>query len=89
MRAVTAKEAEKFGLAANQGAVVSWVDQKGPLGAAGFKEGDMIPEVNGGAITSVDAFIEAVAGLRPRQRATLLAVDHHTGNAGTIQIVAR
>ena len=57
---------------------MSWVDQKGPLGAAGFKEGDMIPEVNGGAITSVDAFIEAVAGLRPRQRATLLAVDHRT-----------
>jgi serine protease Do len=89
VRAVTAKEAEKFGLAANQGAVVSWVDQKGPLGAAGFEEGDMILEVNGGAITGVDAFIEAVAGLRPRHRATLLAVDHHTGNAGTIQIVAR
>ncbi len=89
VRAIGAKEADKFGIGANQGVIVSWVDPKGPLGAAGFEVGDVILEINGQAITGLDVFVEVVAGLQPRQRASLLAVDHHTGNSGAVQVVVK
>jgi serine protease Do len=89
VRAVTAKESDRFGLDAGQGVVVSWVDPKGPLGAAGFEVGDVILAINGQSITGLDAFIELVGSLRPRQRVTLLAVDHASGRSGTIQVVTR
>lgn len=89
VRAVTAKESDRFGLDANQGVVISWVDPKGPLGAAGFEVGDMILAINGQSITGLDTFIELIGSLRPKQRVTLLAVDHASGRSGTIQVVTK
>jgi serine protease Do len=89
VRAVAAKESDKYGLDANQGVAISWIDPKGPLGAAGFEVGDMILAINEQSITGLDTFIELVGTLRPRQRVTLLAVDHGTGRTGTIQVVLR
>jgi serine protease Do len=87
--AVGAKEAEKFGLAANQGVVVTSVEPNGPLDQVGFEKGDMIIEVNGQAIGSLDSFIELVSSVRPKQQITLLAVDHATGNQGYVRVRVR
>jgi serine protease Do len=89
VRAVTGKESDRLGLDANQGVVISWVDPKGPLGAAGFEVGDVILAINGQAITGLDTFIELTGSLKPRQRVTLLAVDHTSGRSGTIQVVTK
>ena len=89
VRAVTAKESERLGLEANQGVVISWVDPKGPLGAAGFEVGDVILAINGKAIEGLDTFVEIAGSLKPRQRVTLLATDHSSGRTGNIQVVLR
>ncbi|OPY68245.1 MAG: putative periplasmic serine endoprotease DegP-like precursor [Syntrophorhabdaceae bacterium PtaU1.Bin034] len=89
VRAITPKEAERFGLDPKQGVAVAKVDAKGPLGVAGFEPGDMILEINGQAVAGIDGFIELAGSLRPRQRVTLLAVDRRTGNTGTIQVVTK
>jgi serine protease Do len=89
VRAVTAKESERLGLDPKQGVAVSWVDPKGPLGAAGFEAGDVILAINGQIITGLDTFIELAGSLRPRQRITLLALDHGSGRTGTVQAVLR
>ena len=89
VRPVTPKEAQKLGLDAKQGVALSWVDPKGPLGAVGFEAGDLILEIDGQAVAGVESFVELAGALKPHQRLTLLAVDHKSGNAGTVQVVLR
>jgi serine protease Do len=89
VRAITAKEAEKYGLDANQGVMVSQLEAKGPLRKAGFEVGDMILEINNQPIKGVEAFIQLVSILRPGQKITLLALDHRSGNMGNVQVVVR
>ncbi|MBA4418939.1 MAG: hypothetical protein C0392_13685 [Syntrophus sp. (in: bacteria)] len=83
------RETTRYGIAAGQGVVVTKVDLKSPLGLAGFEVGDMILEINGQEITGIDTFVEMVGTLQPNQPAALLALDHKTGNRGTIQVKAR
>ena len=68
VRALTNKEAEKYGLDDKQGVLVTWLDKKGPLQRAGFEVGDLILEINGQAIRDFDRFIELVSLLRPKQQ---------------------
>lgn len=89
VRAVTPKEAEKFGLDPKQGVALASVDPKGPLGAAKFEAGDILLEINGRPITGLDSFVEIAGLLKPRQRVTLMALDFRTGGTGTIQIVTK
>jgi serine protease Do len=89
VRAVTPKQAERFGLDAGQGVAIAWVDPKGPLGSAGFEVGDVILAINGQAVTGSDAFWELAASLKPRQRATLVAIDKRTGNTGSVRVDLR
>jgi serine protease Do len=89
MKALSAKEAERYGLDVRQGVVIAWVDQKGPLGSVGFEVGDVILTINGQAITGLDTFMELAASLQPRQRVSLVALDKRTGNTGSVQIVVR
>ena len=42
VRIPTPREVEKYGLNANRGVVITWLDSKGPLKEAGFEVGDMI-----------------------------------------------
>jgi serine protease Do len=88
-RAATPKEADKYGLDSSQGIVITWVDPKGPLGKVGFEVGDLILEINGQAISSVESLAELVSSLKPKQRITLLALDHNSGNSGYVQAVVR
>jgi serine protease Do len=89
VRAATAKEGEKYGLEANTGVVVTSVDPKGPLGKVGFEVGDMILEVNGQAIGSLEGFVELVSSLKARQRVNLLALDHNSGRSGYVTAVVK
>jgi serine protease Do len=89
VRAITAKEAEKYGLDTNQGVVVSQLEAKGPLRTAGFEVGDVVLEMNNLPIKGVEAFIQMVSILKPGQKITLLALDHRSGNIGNVQVVVR
>jgi serine protease Do len=88
-RAVTAKEAEKYGLDSGQGIVVTEVNAQGPIGQAGFEVGDIILEINGQQIDGLDGLVSVVNTLKTGQKIAVLALDHRTGNAGYVQVVVR
>ncbi|HVN23963.1 MAG TPA: trypsin-like peptidase domain-containing protein [Syntrophorhabdales bacterium] len=88
-RAVTPQEVSKYGLESNQGVAITRVDAKGPLGEVGFEPGDLILQIEGQTISSLENFIELVSSLKPGVRVTLVAVDHRSGNAGQVQVTVR
>ncbi len=83
------KVAQKFGLNTRKGVVLTWVDPSGPLGEQGFEVGDMILEIDGKAVRGLEGLMDMVRHIRPRQRLTLLALDHRTGRTGYVQIRVR
>jgi serine protease Do len=83
------KVAQKFGLNTRKGVVLTWVDPSGPLGEQGFEVGDMILEIDGKAVRGLEGLMDLVRHIRPRQRLTLLALDHRTGRTGYVQIRVR
>jgi serine protease Do len=89
VRSPTPKEVEKYGLNANQGVVISSLDQKGALGAAGFEVGDMIIAIDNQPVEGVDGFIGLVSALPPNQKVAILALDHRTGNTGSILVTVK
>ncbi|HUL28929.1 MAG TPA: Do family serine endopeptidase [Thermodesulfobacteriota bacterium] len=89
VRSPTSAEVNKYGLNPNQGVVITWEDSKGPLKEAGFEIGDMILAINDQAIDSVESFVDLVSLLKPKDQAAILALDHRTGNTGTVQVVVR
>jgi serine protease Do len=84
VRLPTSKEVEKYGLSPNEGVVITWVDPKGSLGRAGFEVGDMILAINGRAIESMETFVALVSSLKPKEKITVFALDHRSGNTGNI-----
>ncbi len=89
VRALSPKEAERYGTGKNKGVILTWVDPRGPLGKIGFEVGDMILEINGQEVGGVEGFVELVAALRPNQQATLLALDHSSGTSGYVQVLVK
>ena len=89
VRLPTAREDEKYGLSPNQGVVITRVDPKGPLGEAGFEVGDIILGIDGQTIQSVEGFIDLVTLLKPKQKISILVLDHRTGNTGTVSVMVR
>jgi serine protease Do len=86
VRPVTPAEVEKYGLSANQGVVITRVDPKGPFGEAGFEVNDMILQVDDLPITGLDRFVRVMSALKPNQKISVVALDHRTGNVGTIMV---
>ena len=82
-------EVNKYGLNPNQGVVITWEDPKGPLREAGFETGDMILAINNQPIESMEGFVDLVSLLKPKEKIAILALDHRTGNTGTVQVVLR
>jgi serine protease Do len=82
-------EVNKYGITPNQGVVITWEDPKGPLKEAGFEVGDMILAINNQPIESMESFVDLVSLLRPKQKISILALDHRTGNTGMIQVVTQ
>jgi serine protease Do len=86
VRPVTQEEAQKYGLHAGLGVAIEWLDPKGPLGKVGFEKGDMILEINGQPIESVDEFVSMVSTVKPGQKIALVALDHRTGKSGEVEV---
>jgi len=89
LRPVTPDEAEKHGLDPQQGVVIAWVDPKGPLGQVGFEVGDVILEINGQPVESLEELSDLVSTVKPGQKIALVALDHRTGNSGYVEVVVR
>jgi serine protease Do len=89
VRSPNSAEVDKYGITPNQGVVITWEDPKGPLKEAGFEIGDMILAVNNQPIENMESFVDLVSLLQPKQKLSLLALDHRTGNTGIIQVVTR
>ena len=88
-RPVTSKEAEKYGLQSNQGVAIATVEPKGPLGEAGFEVGDIILGIDGQPIQGMEGFVALVGSLKPQQKVALIALDHRTGNTGSVEATVR
>ncbi len=89
VRPPNSSEVSKYGLNQKQGVVITWEDPKGPLKEAGFEVGDMILAIDNQPVETVESFIDLVSLLKPKQKISILALDHRTGNTGTIQVVLR
>jgi len=89
VRLPNSMEVNKYGINPNQGVVITWEDPKGPLKEAGFEIGDMILAINNQPIESMESFVDLVSLLRPKQKISILALDHRTGKTGIIQVVVR
>jgi Do/DeqQ family serine protease len=68
---MTPELAETFGLARQQGVVVTGVLQSGPAATAGVRPGDVLLGVNGKTVDNVDQLLAAIAALKPGVAATL------------------
>jgi serine protease Do len=88
-RRVTPKEAEKYGLQSNQGVAIATVEPKGPLGEAGFEVGDIILGIDGQPIHGMEEFVGLVSSLKAQQKIALIALDHRTGNTGSVEATVR
>lgn len=89
VRPLKENEASRYGLDQGLGVAISWLDPKGPLAKAGFEIDDLILQINGQQIDSVEKFASVVSVLQPRQGITILVVDHRTGQTGYIQVEVR
>ena len=89
VRPVTAQEADKYGLEDHQGVTISRVEPNSILGKAGFEVQDILLAIEGQTIESVDNFLDMVRSLQPHQSVTVLALDHRSGDTGSVQVVVR
>jgi serine protease Do len=89
VRPPTSREIDKYGIDQNQGVVITWEDPKGPLKEAGFEVGDMILAIDNQPIESMESFVDLVSLLKSKQKISILALDHRSGNTGTVQVVVR
>jgi serine protease Do len=89
VREITPREVQKYNMDDRQGVVITRVDAKGPLGEAGFEVGDIILGIENQPITGVSNFIALASALKPNQTVTFIALDHRSGNVGTLQITVR
>jgi serine protease Do len=89
VRSPNSLEASKYGLNQNQGVVIIELDPKSPLKEAGFEKGDIILAIENQPIESMESFVDLVSILKPKAKISILALDHRTGNTGTVQVVVR
>jgi serine protease Do len=89
VRPLTAQETQEFGLQPNQGVAISRLDFKGPLQAAGFEVGDILLAINDQPIRGVEIFAALVNLMKPRDKITIAALDHKTGQTGMVQVMVR
>jgi serine protease Do len=89
VRAVTPREVQKYSMDSNQGVAITKVEIKGPLGEAGFEVGDIILGIDNQPITGLDDFITLISTLQPKQKMTILALDHRTGNMGNVEVTVK
>jgi serine protease Do len=89
VRPVTAKEAEKYGLDAQEGVAIKSIESDGLMAKAGFEVEDIILAVDNQPVEGVEGFVDAMNSLKQNQRAVLLALDHHSGRTAYVEVVVR
>ena len=89
VRSPNSLEVTKYGLSQKEGVVITWEDSKGPLKEAGFEVGDMILAIDNQPIGNMESFVNLVSLLKPKQKITIVALDHRTGNTGSVQVAVR
>lgn len=89
VQAVTPREVQKYNMNDNQGVVITKVESKGPLGEAGFEVGDIILGIDNQPVAGLDDFIAMISTLQPKQKITILALDHRTGNMGNVEVTVK
>jgi serine protease Do len=89
VRPPTSMEIDKYGLTPNQGVVITWLDPKGPLKAVGFEVEDMILAINSQPVEGIENFVMLVSSLPLHQKISILALDHRSGNTGSVFVLVR
>jgi serine protease Do len=89
IRPVTAKEREAYNLEPDEGVAISSVDPKGSLGQAGFEVNDIILEINDTPVAGIDGLANLVNGLPHNQKVTVKALDHRSGETGSMEVNVR
>jgi S1-C subfamily serine protease len=87
-RTATPEEAGRYHLNLGKTLVVTWLDPAGPLARAGVEVNDIMLEIDGRQINRFDYFEHLVSQARPKQRVTILVLDHRTGRRGYVQVYA-
>jgi serine protease Do len=83
---MTPEQANAYGLGSQSGVVVTEVDSKSAFGKAGFEKGDIILQIDNQPIGDADSLFVMLSSLKSKQKVTVSAVDHKTGQAGDIEI---
>jgi serine protease Do len=86
VRPLTPQEAQQYGMSTPGGVVIEKVDRQGPLGRAGFEVGDAILTVNNKPVLGLEGLVAILSGIKPHERVTIFAVDHRTGQTGTVEV---
>jgi len=89
VRALTAKEAEKYGLEKPQGVFISRLDPKGRLAKAGLEVSDVILAIGDEPIDGVETFVRLVNTLPAAQEIPFTILDHRTGEIGLVGVTLR
>jgi serine protease Do len=89
VRALTAKEAEKYGLEKPQGVMITRIDPKGVLAKAGLEVSDVILAIGDAPIEGVDAFVRLVNALPAGQEIPFTVLDHRDGEIGVIGVTIK
>src|SRR5262249_5365124 len=89
VRPVSPEEVEKYGLETRQGVTITRVDANGALGKAGLEVRDIMLAIDDQPIESMEDLLNMISSLKPQQRITISALDHRSGNAGSVQVTLR
>ncbi len=89
VRPVSQTETEKYGLDPQQGVTITWVDPNGPMGKAGLEVRDILLGVEGQEIQGVEGLVELMEAMKPRHRVSFTALDHRSGNTGSVEVTVR
>jgi serine protease Do len=90
VRPPTEKEMEKYGLDDGQaGVVITALDKDSPLAVAGFEVNDMILAIENQPVDGVERYIGLASSLPAKKKVSILAVDHRTGNSGTLMVTVK
>lgn len=86
VRPMTPQELNAYGQGSQSGVEITEVGPKGPFGKAGFEVGDFILQIDNNPVDGPDTLFALLSALKSQHKATVLAVDHRTGQAGNIEI---
>ena len=81
---MTPQEANAYGLGSQSAVAITEVDSNGPFGKAGFEKGDLILQVANQPVGDADSLLIMLSSLKPKQRVTIMALDHKSGQTGNV-----